>query len=88
MFVFTAAGTPLVKLPKFNPPIAFVTTLSPVPVDVVTLFPLMLYVLGAAFVITYGESIDICAEVTYFAVISAKALDGERKSIKGSNFYI
>ena len=44
--------------------------------------------LGAAFVMTYGESIDICAEVTYFAVISAKALDGERKSMKGSSFLI
>ena len=88
LLVFTAAGTPLVRLPKFNPPIAFVTTLSPVPVDVVTLFPLILYELGAAFVMTYGESIDICAEVTYFAVISAKALEGERKSIKGSNFFI
>ena len=88
LLVFTAAGTPLVKLPKFNPPIAFVTTLSPVPVDVVTLFPLILYELGAALVMTYGESIDICAEVTYFAVISAIALDGEIKSKKGSNFFI
>ena len=55
LLVLTAAGTPLVKLPQFNPPIAFVTTLSPVPVDVVTLFPLILYELGAALVMTYGE---------------------------------
>ena len=78
----------MLKLTRFNPPIPFVTTLSPVPVEVVILFQLIEYELGAAFVITYGESIDICAEVTYFAVISAKALDGERKIIKGSSFFI
>ena len=63
LFVLTKAGTPLLKLPKFSPPIAFVTMLSPVPVDVGTLLPLMLYELGAAFVMTYGESTEICAEV-------------------------
>ena len=52
LFVFTKAGTPLLKLHRLSPPIAFVTILSPVPVDVVILFPLMLYVLGAAFVMT------------------------------------
>ena len=88
LFVCIAFGAPLLpKLPRFRPPIALVTTLSPVPVDVVILFPLMLYELGAAFVMTYGESIEICAEVTNFCVISAKALDGEIKSKKGTNFF-
>ena len=52
LFVFTKSGTPSLKLPRFKPPMAFVTTLSPVPVEVVILFPLIEYELGAAFVIT------------------------------------
>ena len=89
LFVCIAFGAPLLpKLPRFNPPIAFVTTLSPVPVEVVILFPLMEYELGAAFVMTYGESIENELAVTYLAVISANALDGERKMINGISFFI
>ena len=43
LFVCIAFGAPeLSKLPRFIPPIALVTRLSPVPVQVVILFPLML----------------------------------------------
>ena len=59
LLVCIRLGTPELKLPRFSPPIPFVTILSPVPVEVVILFPLIEYELGAAFVITYGESIEI-----------------------------
>ncbi len=42
VFVAVTAAKPLLTLPKFNPPIPLVTILSPDPVEVVILLPLML----------------------------------------------
>ena len=60
------AGTPAVKLPMFNPPIAFDVVDPPEVTDGVILLPLIEYVVPSLFVTEYGISTEIWADVTNF----------------------
>ena len=60
------AGTPEVKLPRFNPPIAPEVVDPPEVTEGVILLPLRLYVVPNLLVTEYGISTVICADVVNF----------------------
>ena len=80
------AGTPAVKLPMFNPPIAPAVVDPPLVTEGVMFVPDIEYVVPNLLVTLYGMSTLICAEVVNFCVMSAKAADGTNNNNESSFF--
>ena len=83
------AGTPSVKLPKFNPPIAFAVVDPPLVTEGVILLPDNEYVVPNLFVTEYGISTVICADVVNFCVMSLRTGDvGASNNNSANSFFI
>ena len=82
------AGTPAVKLPIFNPPIAPAVVDPPLVTDGVMFVPDIEYVVPNLLVTEYGISTEICADVVNFCVMSASATEGLNSNSSASSFFI
>ena len=82
------AGTPAVKLPIFNPPIAPDVVDPPLVTDGVMFVPDIEYVVPNLFVTEYGISTVIWADVVNFCVMSASATEGLNSNSSASSFFI
>ena len=82
------AGTPSVKLLRFNPPIAFAVVDPPLVTEGVILLPDNEYVVPNLLVTEYGISTVICADVVNFCVMSASATEGLNSNSSASSFFI
>ena len=82
------AGTPSVKLLRFNPPIAFAVVDPPLVTEGVILLPDNEYVVPNLFVTEYGISTVICADVVNFCVMSASATEGLNSNSNANSFFI
>ena len=82
------AGTPAVKLPTFNPPIAPEVVLPPEVTEGVMLLPDIEYVVPNLFVTEYGISTVIWADVVNFCVMSASATEGLNSNSNANSFFM